>query len=38
METVVVIHEEPIINVILLPIESEEDLGIFDETFDTTFE
>ena len=37
METVVVIHEEPIINVILPEVEGE-DLGIFDETFDTTFE
>lgn len=37
METVVVIHEEPIINVILPPVESEDD-GIFDDTFDETFE
>ena len=36
METVVVIHEEPIINVILPPVESED--GIFDDTFDPTFE
>lgn len=36
METVVVIHEEPVLNVILP--EVEEDLGIFDETFDETFE
>lgn len=40
METTVVIHaEEPILNVILPEVESDEvDLGIFDETFDETFE
>lgn len=37
IETTVVIHAlEPVLNVILPAVE--EDLGIFDETFDETFE
>lgn len=38
METTVVIHaEEPVLNVILPEVESDA-VGIFDETFDETFE
>lgn len=38
METTVVIHEMPVLNIVLPEQDADEPEGIFDLTFDTSFE